>query len=191
LIVNNEVDERYNVEKSTYAACKYLTRANHTFNNWTLSAAAYNMGINGIKKQLENQKANNYYDLHLNTETARYLFRILAVKEILENPEKYGFKYRKADLYSSVPAHSVIIDSSISNLVDFAKKQGISYKTLKIFNPWLRKTRLINNERNQFNIIIPDSGYFVHSLTEPLTVDSGDTVIRTQQIVPGTDSLKD
>ena len=191
LIINDEVDERYHVEKSTHAACKYLSKAYNKFNNWTLSAAAYNMGINGIQKQLTKQQTNSYYDLLLNAETARYVFRILAVKEILENPKSYGFKFRQDDLYPTVSYHELKVDSSILNLVSFAKNQGISYKTLKIFNPWLRKNKLINKEGNLYHIAIPDSGYFIHTFTDSSqNADSSKIEPKFQPITQEADTVK-
>ena len=191
LIINDEVDERYHVEKSTHAACKYLSKAYKKFNNWTLSAAAYNMGIDGIKKQLAKQQTNSYYDLLLNAETARYVFRILAVKEILENPKSYGFNFRQDDLYPMVSHHELKVDSSIMDLVSFAQNQGISYKTLKIFNPWLRKNKLINKEGNLYHIAIPDSGYFIHTIKDAKqNADSSKTEPKLQPITQEADTAK-
>jgi len=157
--VNENVDQRYDLEKSTQAACTYLLKAKAKFGSWTLAAAAYNGGMGGVNKQIAIQKVSNYYDLLLTEETARYVFRILALKEIMQNPQKYGFAIASEDLYESLPTQKIIIDSSITDLADFAKSQGINYKILKIHNPWLRETRLLNNTGKKYQIEIPLSGY--------------------------------
>jgi len=157
--VNENVDQRYDLEKSTQAACTYLLKSKAKFGSWTLAAAAYNGGMGGVNKQIAIQKVSNYYDLLLTEETARYVFRILALKEIMQNPQKYGFAIASEDLYESLPTQKIIIDSSITDLADFAKSQGINYKILKIHNPWLRETRLLNNTGKKYQIEIPLSGY--------------------------------
>ena len=157
--VTDQVDERYHLQKSTEAACKYLLDAKARFGNWTLAAASYNGGMTGVNKQIEMQKVSSYYDLLLTEETSRYVFRILALKEIMKNPEKYGFKYLQSDLYTNLPFKTIEIDSSITDLADFAQKQGINYKILKIHNPWLRDKKLINPTRKKYEIEIPLSGY--------------------------------
>jgi len=159
LEVNDEVDERYNVVLSTEAACQYLLQAHAQFNSWTLAAAGYNRGIDGIKRQLKKQQSNNFYDLYLNTETSRYVFRLLAIKEIVSKPENYGFHFRKKDLYPVIPTHTISVDSSIANLAQFALSQNVNYKILKIFNPWLRKNVLTNKSKKTYIITLPDSGY--------------------------------
>ena len=157
--VNDEVDERYHLEKSTEAACKYLISAKEKFGTWTLAAASYNGGMNGIAKRLEEQQVDNYYDLLLTEETSRYVFRILALKEIMTNSNKYGFSIPKEALYYSVPTKTIIVDSSITNLANFAKSQGVNYKILKIHNPWLRDKKLTNTSGKKYEIEIPTSGY--------------------------------
>ena len=159
LEINEEIDERYNVEKSTVAACKFFNDAYQIYHNWTMVAAAYNMGSNGLNKQIDIQKVSNYYDLLLNTETSRYVFRILAAKEIMGNPKKYGFYIRKSDLYPVIPTHNIAIDSSIADFTEFAIKYELNYKVLKIFNPWLRKQNLTNKERKKYSIKIPNKGF--------------------------------
>ena len=156
LEVNANVDERYNLEKSTEAACQYILEAHEKFNDWTLTAAAYNAGMNGISKKIEMQNVNNYYDLLLNDETSRYLPRIVAVKEILNNPKKYGFLFEEEDLYSITPTHKIKVDTIISNLALFADNQGINYKVLKIHNPWLRENKLNNKSRKEYYIKLPN-----------------------------------
>ena len=157
--VNDIVDERYHLEKSTIAACKYLISAKEKFGSWTLAAASYNAGVTGIDKKLEEQKVTNYYDLSLVEETSRYIFRILALKEIMKNPTKYGFTIFSADLYPQIPSKIIKVDTTINNLAHFAISQGINYKILKIHNPWLRDKRLPNPNKKTYEIEIPLSGY--------------------------------
>jgi len=155
LEVNDIVDERYHIEKATRAACRYLKEAYKRFDSWTLAAASYNMGMNGLARQLERQRVNNYYSLLLNSETSRYMFRILAIKQIMEDPENFGFHLRKKDLYNPLSVNSVVIDSNIKDLVGFAEKNNINYKTLKYFNPWLRDTYLENPKGKKYVILLP------------------------------------
>jgi len=155
LEINDDVDERYNLEKSTVAACNYLNDAYKQFGEWTIAAASYNMGRAGISRRLKEQRVENYYDLYLNSETARYIFRILAIKEILQNPQKYGFVFKKKDLYMMPNYSTIEIDSSITNLYDFADSQNINYKLLKKSNPWLRSSSLKNNSNKTYFIKIP------------------------------------
>ncbi len=158
LEVSNEVDERYDLVKSTEAACQYLNRAYKKFGNWTLVAASYNAGMAGVQKVLDNQQVSSYYDAHLNEETSRYVFRILALKEIMKNPEKYGFSIPKEALYSSVATKKVLIESTISDLSAFAKEQGINYKLLKWHNPWLRDSKLTVSAGKSYIVEIPTEG---------------------------------
>lgn len=157
--VNDEVDERYHLEKSTEAACKYLIDAKNKLGSWTMAAASYNGGLGGVNKQITIQGVNNYYDLLLTDETHRYVFRILALKEILKNPTLYNFNVTSDQLYQNIPTRKVEIDSSITDLAAFAKEQGINYKILKIHNPWLRDRKLTNAGRKKYIIEIPTSGY--------------------------------
>ncbi|RKS90381.1 soluble lytic murein transglycosylase-like protein [Flavobacterium limicola] len=157
--VTENVDQRYDLEKSTEAACSYFLSAKTKFGSWTLAAASYNGGMTGVNKQIGIQKVSNYYDLLLTEETSRYVFRILALKEIMENPVKYGFTIASEDLYSALPTRKVEIDSSITDLADFAKNEGINYKILKIHNPWLRETKLLNETGKKYQIEIPLKGY--------------------------------
>ncbi len=160
LEVNNNVDERYHVEKSTRVACKYLLKAKERFGSWTLAAAAYNRGMYGIDRLLDKQLVDNYYDLLLNKETSRYVFRILAVKEIMSHPDQYGFIYKEDDLYQPIPVIKIGIDVPIINIAEYAKKQGINYKLLKIHNPWLIQNHLNNNSRKYYEIEIPEPGHY-------------------------------
>ncbi|NBU80530.1 MAG: lytic transglycosylase domain-containing protein [Flavobacteriaceae bacterium] len=157
--VNELVDERYHLEKSTEAACKYLLSAKEKFGSWTMAAASYNGGMNGIGKKIDEQKVSNYYDLGLTEETSRYIFRILALKEIMKQPAIYGFNIYPTDLYPIIPTKKVEVDSSINNLTVFAKSQGINYKILKIHNPWLRDKKLLNPTKKKYEIEIPMEGY--------------------------------
>ena len=155
LEVNYAIDERFNLEKSTRAACKYLQKAHDRFGSWTLAAASYNMGISGLKRKMKSQSTDNYYDLHLNNETSRYVFRILVVKEILENPSKYGFVLRENDLYTFPEVDLIMVDSTIADLNKFALSKNINYKILKQFNPWLRVASLPDRSRRTYYIKIP------------------------------------
>ena len=157
--VNELVDERYHLEKSTEAACKYLLAAKEKFGSWTMAAASYNGGMNGLSKKIDEQKVSNYYDLGLTEETSRYVFRILALKEIMKEPAKFGFSIYPTDLYPVIPTKSVEVDSTINDLTGFAQSQGINYKILKIHNPWLRDKKLLNPSKKKYEIKIPLEGY--------------------------------
>ena len=159
LEVTDEVDERYHLEKSTEAACLYLKDAKDKFGSWTLAAASYNGGMYGVQRQLEAQGVTSYYDVLLTEETSRYVFRILALKEIMTHPVEYGFKFSNEELYKDVPTKSIEVDSSISDFAAFAKSQGINYKILKLHNPWLRDKKLDNPKKKKYIIEIPTSGY--------------------------------
>lgn len=173
LEVNNEVDERYHFEKSTEAACEYFKDAHDLFGSWTMAAASYNMGRRGLIRQVNRQKENNYYDLLLNSETARYVYRILAIKLILENPNKYGFHVRNEDLYHPVPVYEVKVDTAVTDFADFAKKYDINYKILKYFNPWLRDSFLTNKNGKEYFIKIPKEGYRSYSkIVDYFEIDS-------------------
>jgi hypothetical protein len=160
LEINTNVDERYHLEKATEAACKYLLEAKEKFGTWTLAVAAYNAGITGISKRLNSQSVTNYYDLLLGEETGRYIFRIVALKEILNNPDKYGFNFRYKDLYNSIPTYTVSVDTIVTDFVAFSKQFKINYKILKLHNPWLREAHLNNKSRKEYLIEIPKDGYY-------------------------------
>ncbi|MEI6749387.1 MAG: lytic transglycosylase domain-containing protein [Bacteroidales bacterium] len=159
LEIGEEVDERYELSKSTSAACRILKTSFKTYGNWTLAAAAYNAGEGRISKELGRQKVKTFYDLYMNNETSRYLFRILALKILYENPTQYGYYLRKKDLYPYIPTYTVAVDSSITNLVDFALYHKLNYKILKEFNPWLRKDKLLNPSHKKYIITFPKEGY--------------------------------
>jgi len=152
LEINDNVDERYNIKKSTKVAAEYLIHAKENLGSWTLAAAAYNAGNYGISRRLKAQKVNNYYDAKLPNETERYVFRILALKEIISNPAKYGFIFDKEDLYTIEETRTVKVDTVIKNLTLFANNFGMNYKELKIHNPWLRENRLNNRSRRLYDI---------------------------------------
>ena len=156
LEVSTEVDERYNIEKSTVAACKYLKKAYDKYGSWTLAAAAYNAGSAGIGQQLSKQKVDDYYNLLLGEETGRYVFRILALKQILSAPSKYGFHLTDEDLYKPIPFHEIEINGKIDNIADFAIEHGITYRELKDLNPWLREIFLTNAAKKSYLIKIPE-----------------------------------
>lgn len=160
LEVNDNVDERYHLEMATEVACKYLKKSKEKLGSWTLAAAAYNAGNYGVSRRLEEQGVTGYYDLLLGEETGRYVFRIVALKEILTHPDKYGFNYSAKDLYSTIPTYKVVVDTAVTNFAQFAKGFGINYKILKIHNPWLRENELNNKSRKQYYIDIPKKGYY-------------------------------
>jgi hypothetical protein len=156
LEVTDEVDERLHLEKATRAACQYLKRYKERFGNWTMTAAAYNMGAGGLSKDLGLQRMNNYYDLNLSEETNRYLFRIIAIKEVMTHPEEYGFVMDDDHLYDPLDKFAVVtVNTPIDNLGDFAKQYGVSYRLLKLYNPWLRDYKLTNKKGKSYDIKIP------------------------------------
>ena len=160
LEVNDNVDERYHVEKSTQVACDYIKKWKERFGTWTLTAAAYNAGPAGIQKYMGIQQVDDYYDLLLGQETGRYVFRILAIKEIISHPEKYGFELDENDMYEKVPTFAVEVDTVVTSWADFAQLYEINYKVLKRHNPWLREPNLNNASRKKYTIEIPNKGYY-------------------------------
>ena len=157
LEVNQNVDERYNLEKSTKVAAEYLKKSKKRFGTWTLAAASYNAGNARIARNLKKQQVTNYYDLLLNSETSRYVFRIVALKEVLSNPRKYGFEFEEDDLYNLPDIKTVKVDTVITNIASFAKKFKTNYKELKLNNAWLRENKLNNKSRKLYKIKIPNS----------------------------------
>jgi hypothetical protein len=155
LEINKNVDERYNIEKSTKVAAEYLIKAKERLGSWTLAAAAYNAGNYGIAKRLETQGVTNYYDALLPDETERYVLRIIALKEVLSHPKKYGFIFDQNDLYTLPKTRTVKVDTIITNIALFAKKFDTNYKELKLHNPWLRQNKLNNKSRKMYEIKIP------------------------------------
>lgn len=159
LEVNKEVDERYHIEKSTEAACKYLLESFFKYGNWTTVAASYNAGRRGIDRQVERQKETHYYNLLLGDETSRYVFRIIALKTILDAPEAYGFFVNKNEFYPELKYKIVEVNTPIASLADFAQELGINYKILKIMNPWLRDTFLTNTNKKTYEIKVLKGKY--------------------------------
>lgn len=179
LEINENIDERYNVERSTEAACKYFKEAYKKFNNWTLVAASYNLGMGGINSKLKNQDADDYYDLLLNSETGEYLYKVLAVKEILSRPEAYGFKIKKRDLSGIANTYKVQVDSTIKDISLFAEKYRIKLNVLIIFNPWIRANVLNNPEKKVYVLTLPDEKYSGKKFTDDgfIYVEPDTTVI--------------
>jgi len=147
LEVNDEVDERYHAEKATIAACKYIKQLHGRFGNWTNAAASYNVGPTNFRRTLKAQGEESFYDLNMNSETSRYLFRLIAFKEIMKAPEKYGYYVNDDEKYPINDTYEVIVDKSVPSWSQFAKDHGISYRMLKVYNPWLidNKLTVINN----------------------------------------------
>ncbi|MDQ3101306.1 MAG: lytic transglycosylase domain-containing protein [Bacteroidota bacterium] len=159
LEINDEVDERYHVEKSTVAAAKFLKAAKQKHGSWALAAASYNLGMGGVNKQITRQKRDNYFDLLLNEETSRYVFRVIAMKEIIQDPERYGFHLRKKDLYPPYVTRTVDITGPIEDIAEFALRQGTDYKTVKLLNPWLRDNKLTNRDGKTYVLLLPGEGF--------------------------------
>lgn len=157
LKVNRQVDERMNIEKSTQAACEYLKKSYLQFGSWMLAAASYNRGRKGISDALKDQKVTSYFDLSLNNETSRYVFRVLAVKHIMESPEKFGFDINEDQLYSEYKCKPVVVKEKIKDLSDWAIKNGTSLKVIRKLNPWILRGQLNANEHNNFEILIPEN----------------------------------
>lgn len=155
LEVNREVDQRYDPFAATIAATRYMKQAYEKFGTWSNVAASYNMGMKGLSDQLESQKTASYYDLHLNEETARYMFRLLAIKEILENPKKYGYDIPENLLYPLIEFDSVTVSEDIPDLVEYARQKGLTYKDLRWYNPWLRKGTLTVKREKSYIIRLP------------------------------------
>ncbi|MBL7777892.1 MAG: lytic transglycosylase domain-containing protein [Chitinophagales bacterium] len=154
LQIDGEVDERYHSEKACIAACKMLKQSYEQLGNWTIAAAAYNLGPAGMKARCADQKTNNYYEMFFNPETSRYLFRMIAMKVIFSNPIKAGFDVKAEELYQPYNYETVVVDSSISSIADFAAQYGLKYKHIKILNPWLRDAKLTNKERKKYALRI-------------------------------------
>ena len=156
LEIDAEIDERYHVEKSTEAACKFILHLKERFGTWTMAAAAYNMGETILSKRIEDQRANTYYDLNLNEETSRYVFRVIAIKEIMKDPEQFGFYLEDDHLYPALDDfYTVHIDGPVANLADLAIKNGTTYRMLKVYNPWLIGSSLTNKSGKRYEIRIP------------------------------------
>lgn len=158
LEVNKEIDERYNIEKATRAACGYLKESYAIYGDWITVAASYNTGRTNVNKRIEGQKEKKAINLHLLPETSRYIFRLLAAKTIFTNPQKYGFRLRNSDLYPLIVHKSIVrIDSAVANWGVFAKENGTTYLQLREANPWIRSTSLTNKNRKVYDVKIPDT----------------------------------
>lgn len=156
--INNIVDERYHLERSTQLACDFFRKSYDKYGNWTLAAASYNGGRASLDEQIGIQKQSNYYNLLLNEETARYIFRAVAYKLVISDPERYGFKIDKKDLYPRLDYYEVKVDTAVSDFSAFAEKFGTNYKILKLLNPWLRKPYLNVRSNKEYQIKIPSEG---------------------------------
>lgn len=156
LEISQDVDERYHFEKSTLAASKYFHKAHAKFGDWTAVAASYNMGQTGFSKRQQEQLHQNYYELYLNDETSRYLFRILAFKIIFENPRAFGYHLREEDYYKNPPLRTFRVNEDIKDLPKWAKEQGSSFKDLKLYNPWLRDRNLNVKRGKSYEIKLPE-----------------------------------
>ncbi len=156
--INNVVDERYDIEKSTQFACDFFRKSYEKYGNWTLAAASYNGGRAALDEQISIQKEKNYYDLLLAEETARYIFRVVAYKLIINDPQKYGFNIKKEDLYPELNYKVVKIDTAIADISAFAKNYGTNYKLIKFLNPWLRKPFFSPQPGKTYTIKLPVEG---------------------------------
>ncbi|MBK9291056.1 MAG: lytic transglycosylase domain-containing protein [Bacteroidetes bacterium] len=159
LEVTDQVDERYHLEKATEAACRYFRRAYNKYNSWALVAAAYNAGTRRIDDFLSRQQTDSYFDLLMAEETERYLYRILAIKMIHRNPRAFGFYPDLERLYEPLSFREIQVSESIPNLVEFARSQGVSYKLLRMFNPWLRTHELTVKPGKTYTLKIPDGRF--------------------------------
>ena len=153
---NEEVDERYHLEKSTRAACAYFKALKKRFGSWTLAAAAYNMGGAALSKVMDDQRATTFFELNINDETSRYIFRVVAMKEMLTDPEKYGFSIPKAQLYKPLDDYKEVeVKGPVQSWGDFAKEHKTNYRVLKVYNPWLRDAKLSNKEGKVYEVMVP------------------------------------
>lgn len=165
LYMDDEVDERYDPVKSTKVAGRYILKAKDKFRSWTNAAASYNRGMSGFARAIEHQRVNNYYDLKMNSETARYVFRIIAVKMIFENPKRYGFYLEPEDYYKPWDTKTIIVDSTVNDWADFALEHGTIYKYVRLYNPWIQEKHLKNKKRRTYKVLIPNKTF---SYSEPL-----------------------
>jgi hypothetical protein len=155
LIVNENLDERYDLEKSTYAACRYFKDAYKLLGSYTLVAASYNMGINGIHRKIKQQENQNYYDLILSKETSKYLFRALAAKTLLSNPRKYGVIIKKNQLLKQIEIKKLFVDSTVNNIEKFAQFYNMNINDFLLFNPWYVGNAIVSNKNKKSKILIP------------------------------------
>lgn len=182
LEVNEEVDERYHIEKATEAACKFLKESYKLYKTWTMAAASYNVGRSSLNKQIQRQYSDYYYDILLNEETSRYIFRIVALKIILNNPQSYGFNLSANENYQPIPYTEVTINGPIKDWAQFAFEKGTNYKILKLLNPWLRDSFLTNSTRKSYVIKIPAAG--TRKYSGKLTQENVDSIMKkSEQLV--------
>ena len=184
LDVSDQIDERYHLEKATEAACKYFKQAFQKFGSWTLVAASYNIGMSGLERRLKAQGTDNYYDLLLNSETSRYVFRILAVKDILEHPNRYNFDFDKKDKYAPYSTYAVVVDSTVPNWSEWAQRQSINYKILKLFNPWLRTSNLYNPSKVSYELQLPEEQVYIFRSD---TLDKENTAVESDSTMTEND----
>jgi len=156
MTINKEIDDRYNLEKSTRFACDYFKRAYERFGSWTMAAASYNNGFSGLNEQVQIQKETNYYNLLLNEETARYVFRIVSLKLVISDPSRYGVSVEPEERYRPVAYREVKVDTSVTSFEQFARNFDTNYKILKFLNPWLRKPFLTNTGGREYIIRVPE-----------------------------------
>ncbi len=159
LTVDEEVDERYNIEKSTRAAAAYFKKGREEFGSWTLSAASYNIGLENVRYRIRMQSESNYYDMQFPEETGRYVFRALAFKIIMADPEKYGFFIDSDKLFPPLRYKEVDVKGAVSNWSDFARQHNTNFKILKIYNQWIRANMLHNKTGNSYKVKVPEKGY--------------------------------
>jgi membrane-bound lytic murein transglycosylase D len=155
LEVTSSVDERYHVALATKAACQYLKEAHEKFGSWVLAAASYNMGQSGVTQSLNAQFVDNYWDLHLNAETGRYVYRMLALREVMEHPERFGFQLGATDVYAPLEGQEIKVSANIDDLASFSLHHGTTLRELKVLNPWLRKDHLEVTMGDSYTLRIP------------------------------------
>lgn len=179
LEVNADVDMRNDLEASTEAACKFLKTLKSHLGSWSAAAAAYNCGEGGLSKRMSQQSTQSYFDTRLNSETARYVYRIVAIKLIMQHPQDYGFYLRKCDMYPQIPYTTVTLSGQNVDLYDFAKKNGTTYKMLRELNPWLNNDKIVNKSGKTYTIRIPKQNGI--SLKNILSDEDRSTAIVTRQ----------
>lgn len=176
LEVGEDVDERYDPEKSTVAACKYLKSAYKKYGHWPTVAASYNAGMQKISNELSKQRVDNSFDLYLVQETSRYVFRIIAYKLLMENPKRYGYRFSRKNLYQPVAYTTVDVTGSVASWIDWARDKGITYAQLREANPWIRSTKLTNASGKTYKVRIPKQSELYRS-KRTYTVYNKDWVI--------------
>ena len=176
LEVGDEVDERYDPEKATVAACKYLKAAYKKYGHWPTVAASYNAGMQKLTNELSKQKVDNSFDLYLVQETSRYVFRIIAYKLVMENPKRYGYRFSRNNLYQPVDYTTVDVTGSVASWIDWAQSKGITYAQLREANPWIRSTKLTNSGGKTYKVRIPKQSELYRS-KRTFTVYNKDWVV--------------